>query len=1168
MLKLRLIGGINKFPGVCGCLDSNIMYSPLFVISLRERVSCTCFGVKTAMRHSFLFSDSALNESKVVKAKESENNQKNLIKKKSGWGNLKYIKAVYFQERDFEKGTSWFGDKMSPLLVRGSTYSLLIRFNYVKNDISLFSMLGPQIGICTDGSEYEDEMRQTFEDVRSTIKSRLDFYREKYRFKSIQAIQVMYIVNDSLAELKTKNVRKIRFDKNITNVSENQRIFNEKVLPLTTDERYYGAKLKPEIEKGYIDKLYIEETELISLIRKHNANNNNVNKGKVDDNRLFSLLLKKETRFYFRSVGADKYVIAVMDVDLGRKCIHIFNIKGYTIVQNIEDKIYDLNLPENFERTCGNTKIIFKNGVVDRTIVEIKLPLIRLKSRDYKTTANPYIGSFDTETYVLDDNSSAEIYSLGFSNLSMMDSEKKTSMYYLTRDGETSSDIIGNCLHDMFKDKNSNHIYYTHNLGGFDAIFILHYLFKINKQLGFKHYKISNTIFRNEKILKFTLKIPSEFKDKRITFVDSYNLLISDLDSLSKCFGSSTKKGCFPYDFVKKNTLNYIGNTPEKKYYNQITDSQYLALYKDNWSLKDESLKYLEQDLLSLLEVMDNFNRYIFINYNVQVTDSLTISRLSLNIFLKNYLGRTQLPVIQNKAVFSDIKKAYYGGVVEVYKPYGRNLYFYDVNSLYPSVALNPMPGHKCEFWMQMRSAAGGYYLDLYKDDLFGFFYCKVNTNNVENKYLGLLPVHKEDGTLIMPNGEWCGWYFSEELKYAKEKGYDVEIYKGYKFNKVYNVFDKYVLDLYEKKSNSSGSSKLIVKYLLNSLLGRFGLDINRLTTEIVSLEEYKEILATRECSFKKITDDDILVSYVKEVSQKICNEHGLNFVDVLNRNSKIDLENVNHFHDVAISISAAVSSYARIYMNKVKLDVLNKGGSLYYTDTDSIVTNCRLPSHLVGNGLGEFKLLSGIKEGYFISAKTYCLIMEEGDPIIVAKGVSGKESLTVNDFIKLYNKENILVFNKQSEKDFSIGSVLIKKVPLTLDHDSYRKRVKIFDENNVWIDTKPVWIFNSDNEMETETIQGGLYLSNIFKDLSLIRSEIYIHSLNILIRKEFIYVTPEDICLNWQQFYNLVFEEQEKSALSLFKVKLSSLTEYLLYMTPSGIALDYQQFCSNKNIV
>lgn len=41
----------------------------------------------------------------------------------------------------------------------------------------------------------------------------------------------------------------------------------------------------------------------------------------------------------------------------------------------------------------------------------------------------------------------------------------------------------------------------------------------------------------------------------------------------------------------------------------------------------------------------------------------------------------------------------------------------------------------------------------------------------------------------------------------------------------------------------------------------------------------------------------------------------------------------------ISISTASAILSYARIYMQKVKLDILSKGGNIYYSDTDSITT-------------------------------------------------------------------------------------------------------------------------------------------------------------------------------------------------------------------------------------
>ena len=43
--------------------------------------------------------------------------------------------------------------------------------------------------------------------------------------------------------------------------------------------------------------------------------------------------------------------------------------------------------------------------------------------------------------------------------------------------------------------------------------------------------------------------------------------------------------------------------------------------------------------------------------------------------------------------MYKNLKKAYTGGSVDVYKPYGEQVFRYDVNSLYPSVMKdNPMP--------------------------------------------------------------------------------------------------------------------------------------------------------------------------------------------------------------------------------------------------------------------------------------------------------------------------------------------------------------------------------------------------------------------------------------------------------------------------------------------
>ena len=72
---------------------------------------------------------------------------------------------------------------------------------------------------------------------------------------------------------------------------------------------------------------------------------------------------------------------------------------------------------------------------------------------------------------------------------------------------------------------------------------------------------------------------------------------------------------------------------------------------------------------------------------------------------------------------------------------------------------------------------------------------------------------------MISPNGEWYGWYFSEELKFARDNGgyAEIEVFKGYKFNRESNVFSDYVNRLYKTKTESVDQiQRNISKSLLN----------------------------------------------------------------------------------------------------------------------------------------------------------------------------------------------------------------------------------------------------------------------------------------------------------------------------------------------------------------
>jgi hypothetical protein len=288
-------------------------------------------------------------------------------------------------------------------------------------------------------------------------------------------------------------------------------------------------------------------------------------------------------------------------------------------------------------------------------------------------------------------------------------------------------------------------------------------------------------------------------------------------------------------------------------------------------------------------------------------------------------------------------------------------------------------------------------------------------------------------------------------LKFAKKNDYEINIIKGYNFNRVSNVFSKYVKDLYKLKLEIIGAERAINKSLLNNLLGRFGMNIIKPKTETVSQDKLDFILSTREIkSFHEITKNDYLVTYIPVINKDICNEHGIDYIKVLTSEKNIDIEkNKDIFRDVSIAISAMVTSYARIFMNNIKLQILNNNGNLYYSDTDSIVTNIDLKllsNNLVGPNLGQFKLEYIIKKGYFITNKLYCLVLNNGKVIIKSKGVDD-DSLSLQDFKDMYYRTQNIKGTKLSSKiNYKEGSVSISEKEINLSCNAYSKRTKIYN--------------------------------------------------------------------------------------------------------------------------
>lgn len=913
-----------------------------------------------------------------------------------------------------------FREKLVNNIRPGNKYAFLLK---VKRDDGGWGMVGKHTTYLFL-SDYED----TFNVLHKHLMESLGEYIEDYNYCGLDIIQLMVINVKRLPDLEVENINKLKLDKNLVRIGETKRNFNRLILPLTMNDLYYGNKLLKNLSKdGLIKEVYLDGKNIITLIENNSLLVNKVyNPGDVD--------------FYeFINLKNKKYIILKKKDKNNSNLLEVFDKDGNKLLSATDFKIND----EEFKRRVGNFTLWIKGNVISKYEVEDKLPRIKPLAPEFKAVRNTNIGSLDLETYFNPLDNKSHVYALGYKIFR----PDRTNLFYKSK-SQSSNELVIECINSMLINKYKEFIFYVHNFSGFDVVFILSALTEHN--LNNNNYYKLEPVFRDDRIIKLKIGIKTKAGWLKISLVDSYNLLNKSLDALAIDFECEHTKGKFCHQFVNESTLYYIGNTPGKEYFKGINDLEYNLIKKPDWDLKTESLKYLAIDLDCLLEIIDKYNKYVYLTYDLQITNCLTISRLSINIFRYRYLGDQdkRLPLILKPTIFNFIKKGYYGGITEVYKPYCQEGYYYDVNSEYPFVAKNKMPGHRYTY-IEDNMGKG-----LNLEELFGFFYCKVKTNN---GYLGLLPMHIE-GSLILPSGEFYGVWFSEELKFAKDHGYEITVIKGYNFNILENVFNKFVDDLYDIRLKSKGMIKSVTKLILNYAFGRFGMNINKPITEIVNKDRLDYILSTHLVrSFKVLNENSFIVSYDSTISKAICEKSGLNYIKVLESNKK-DYENNRKIEDLSISTAAAITAYGRIHINRIKLWILSNGGILYYSDTDSVVTNLKLPVEMLGNELGQLKLEYKIKKAYFITSKTYMMELSNGDLIKKAKGVYA-EKLNKSDYENLYSKNiDVKAIKSDTYVDLEQGTVNIKDKQVMLHYNAYTKRQKIFNEG-VWVDTKPIVI-------------------------------------------------------------------------------------------------------------
>jgi hypothetical protein len=689
---------------------------------------------------------------------------------------------------------------------------------------------------------------------------------------------------------------------------------------------------------------------------------------------------------------------------------------GKTILTFRDEWISDYK----FVRIMDNNKYYFENNKEILFIKENKVKFISKLSKS-KNLSNNFL-VLDIETYIKDN------ILIPFA-ISIYDG-RKTNSYILT-DYKNSEDMIISALKSIMIRKYNNYKVYVHNLSKFDIIFLLKYLVKVGS---------INPIIHNKRIISVNLNFGKD-NEYQLHFRDSYLLLLASLRKLGKSFNVENKKSIFPHFFVNENNLDYIGPVPDIKFFGKDVKLDEYNEYKanfinNNWSLKDEAIKYCELDCISLFQIILKFNNMIFNLFNLNIHKYPTLPSLAFSIYRSNFMMENIIPQLSGK-IANDIRQSYTGGAVDMYipqPPNGVKMFCYDVNALYPSQMSNMlMPvGNPSYFKGNIRI------LDL---EAFGFFYCKIIApDNLKHPILQTHVKTNNGIRTIAPLGQWEDMIFSEEMDNAKKLGYQFEILWGYTFDSRY-IFEEYVNTLHNMRKEYPPGDPMnyIAKILLNSLYGRFGMDDNFIEVNIIHKDFYAD--------FENKFIDNILES--KELGD-------YKLVSYKNENKEIQDEAT---HNISIGIAASITAYARIYMSWFKN---NPNFNLYYSDTDSAYIDKQLPKEMVDSKmLGKLKLENICNKAIFLSPKVYCLETENGKIIYKVKGLSHDIELNMKDFEHLLYKDSILEkYQTKWMRNLSDAQIKLMEQVYTLKVTD-NKRELIY-ENNKLISTKPYIIDNN----------------------------------------------------------------------------------------------------------
>lgn len=429
-----------------------------------------------------------------------------------------------------------------------------ILFQY--HDYSTFTnfVLGPQVGIVVKEKHDISYYRNLFEYYIEKLESLMSLYNvDTPEFIVITLKEILLEDN-----IKIGRLSQIELPKRLINVSETKTKFNSNMLPLTLNEKHFGSLLQSSLKTEYLNKLIHNLNKNIVGINNSEDNKNLLDNlkciGKLDFKNMnnIAVLLKDEKiqiAFLTEVIESDNYKVYLSKSQryliisfLTNKFEYnriVFHNKTGKLLFSGKDSLNNDNLvflntdtSQHFVRETGNLSVFLnKDNDIDLFIKKIDLPQIKytehhkMINQDSNLswtknkpipTRNPKFGVFDLETFI--DTSSdgvnySRVYALGFCIKMGI-----PSMYYLSdyfwgdNTPESSNKLVIKCIDEMLKPDYHKYIFYAHNFGRFDAIFLHKILLDYNLSVEPENQYKLIPLYRDNKMIK--LEVLKMIKNK------------------------------------------------------------------------------------------------------------------------------------------------------------------------------------------------------------------------------------------------------------------------------------------------------------------------------------------------------------------------------------------------------------------------------------------------------------------------------------------------------------------------------------------------------------------------------------------------------------------------------------------------------------------------------